>query len=272
MKPMTCEMLRNTLLAEPNPVRLPAELRGHFVECAPCSDFLRRFRELNAELAVLPAPDSNLRKHEFLMMLESAGPIIKSIPASRSGTFVPVRSWSRRMARPMLAMAACVAVGIGLWNVMPSSRKPASESPYARHELLEKLVRHNAVLAKADPADARTKFDTLTALVGDLEAETRNVLLAASPEDLVALAGMFETVIDRGLVKHAEGMNRFTDEDRSAILRNAAAKLAITADSISALSRTAAAPSQAALDRMHKAATDGKHTLNQLAAGVRARS
>ncbi|CAN5520696.1 hypothetical protein BH11PLA2_BH11PLA2_20290 [soil metagenome] len=267
MKPTTCDATRNLLLAEPNPNKVPTALRPHVDSCTGCREFLVRYSALHADLKSLPMPSSDLKKIEFLDMLENAGPIIKSVPAAPAGFAIPWKlTWSV-IAQPLAVTAATVAVGVGLWSVVPSKKATKTEVA-SHHELLQKFVAHNKTLANAKSDDARTRIETLSNLVDDLQSETARVAIVAQPEDMAALATMFEKVIRDGLEKQAEGMNKFANANRHDTLKAAADKLALTANGITQLARTAPSTSQPAFTRIQNAVLHGIQTLTRIAQGA----
>src|SRR4051812_18086499 len=110
----TCDAVRNRLLAEADPKRVPAEVRPHVAGCAACREFLSRYGQVEEAVAALPAPSSELAKVGFVDSVTSAGPIIRSVPSIAVRAF----SWRaalHRAAKPLAATAAVVAVGVGLW-------------------------------------------------------------------------------------------------------------------------------------------------------------
>jgi hypothetical protein len=265
---MTCNAVRNRLLAEPDPNRVPADLRPHVAGCAGCREFLGRYESLAKSIAALAAPQADLAKLTFVDSLTHAGPIIQSVPSLATSTF----SWKHLLsvaAKPIAATAAAVAVGVGIWAVS-GSRRPAQEMAGPRHELLKKVVEHNAALAKlSKPTDAKARIETLSELAVDLRTETREVMIAAHKEDLDSLAGMFESTVNDGLVKQAAKLDRMnlSPKDRKEILESAAEKLAAAADDANALTLSAPPHAKPALARMAETAKQGRTRLLQIASG-----
>jgi hypothetical protein len=263
---MTCDAIRNRLLAEPDPTRVPAELRPHVAGCAGCREFLVRYESLAKNIAALAAPQSDLAKMTFVDSLANAGPIIKSLPSLSTSAF----SWKQALriaAKPLAATAAAVAVGVGIWSIS-GTRRPAEQQAAHRHELLKKVVEHNAALARlSKPSDARARIEALSDLAVDLRTETHDVALVAPKEDLDALAGLFENAVNEGLVKQARKMDTMNVNPmvRKDILQSAADKLAAAADDANALSRNAPQQAKAALDRIADAATKGRSALLKIA-------
>lgn len=262
---MTCDALRNRLLAEPDPTRAPAELRPHLAGCAACREFVARYESLAANIAALAAPNSELAKLAFVENLTSAGPIIKSVPGVAASAF----SWKTALlvsAKPIAATAAAIAVGVGIWAVS-GSRRPASEQAGPRHELLKNVVAKHAALART--GDARSRILPLADLATDLRTETRELMLAAPKDDLDSLAAMFESVVNDGLVKQAAKIDLMNTppSERKALLENAADKLAAAADDANALMQNAPPHAKPALARIANTAARGRTALQKIVAG-----
>lgn len=258
---MTCDAIRNRLLAEPNPAQPAAELRAHLIDCGSCREFLTRYESVAAQIIALPAPQSELAKIAFLDSLGNAGPILRSTPAHR-----PSVHW-RSVAKPLAATAAALAVGIGLWAI--ATNRPTVNGPaYVRHDLLKRVVASNTMLART--ADARARIDALTNLANDLRGEARDVVNAAPTEDLNALAIMYEEVVTKGLVKQAEQMGdpaTTPPATRKAVLSAAAAKLAQAADEANEQARRASDVAKPAFVRIAASAAVGRSHLLRIADG-----
>jgi hypothetical protein len=258
-----CESIRNRLLAEADPLRVPADLKPHVTECAGCRAFLARYRALALDLKALPAPDSELKKLEFTQMLESDGPIIRSIPSTLAHSWFSPQAIFARVAKPLLATAAAVAVGLGVWSVIPGKR-PVTVPEYARHELLGKLVKHNATLAQKGEPDVRLR--TLAAIARDLETETARVALAANFDDLDTLATLYDKVVKDGLVKQADTMNKF-DPGLTKMLNDAATSLEASSLQLLALQKSASTLVKPVIGRMEATAANSGRELRKLAGG-----
>ncbi len=260
---MTCDAIQNRLLGEPDPLQPAAELRAHVKQCAACRDFSNRYETMARAIAALPAPTSELAKLTFTDSLTSAGPIIRSVPALTTRSF----SWRgiySATAKPLAATAAAIAVGLGIWAMVPASRiKP--EYVAARHDLLRKVVASNATLAQT--TDPKARIEVLTDMAADLRLETVDVVKAAPAEDLNSLATLYESVVNDGLVKQAQQLDKKAPATRHAVLNAAADKLAATMDDMNALIRNAPQQAQPALKRIGTAAEQGRTKLLRIARG-----
>jgi hypothetical protein len=271
---MSCDVIRNRLLALPDPAGVPADLRAHLDGCDPCRRYLDRYLLLNAELAALPAPPGGDAKAAFLDSLTAAGPVIKSIPTlpARTGS----GSW-RAVARrvplgPAAGLAAAVVVGVGLW-ANRGGPKPVQADPGVgtRHELLARVVALDGKLARAGTVQERIPL--LTDMAAALATETGGVYLAArTKDDTRSLADMFDRVVRDGIVKQA---GKFREEDRLVpaaerhrVLTAAIDALTAAAAETTAMVRSAPPQVKEDLERMAKRAEDGRQALLRLREGT----
>jgi len=262
---MNCEAIRNRLLAQPNPNRVPAELRPHVTDCRACREFLVRYDALARNIQSLSVPESERTKMAFLDSINHTGPIIRNVPGTPVSTFSG-KKFARRLIKPLASIAAAVAVGFGVWAISGSRKGPA-EVVAPRYDLLKKVVVANANLARSN--DPKVRIATLTELTTDIRKEAGDVVKAADEDDLVALAAMFEKVVDDGLVNQAKQLNPMTVAvaDRQRVLNDAAEKLAATADDVAELYRNAPPHAKASLSRIQEAAAQGRVKLLRIAGG-----
>lgn len=263
---MKCEAVQNRLLDLPDRAAVPAELGGHLDGCELCRRFAERAAVLDAELAALPAPSSELAKVAFVESLLAAGPVIRNVPAVAAGPSLVARL-RHLPARPLAATAAAVLVGVGTWAVWPAGKQAVVTKDPPRHELLQKVVKTNTELAAlAAPKDRVAK---LAGLAGDIRSETRALSKAAGYDELLSLTRMYETVVTKGVLPQAEQMTKFNTPpaDRQAALKAARAELAQTVAEVTDLVPSASPRVQPLLRRIAKAAQDGEARLVTLADG-----
>jgi hypothetical protein len=166
----------------------------------------------------------------------------------------------------LAATAAAVAVGVGIWAVS-GPKRPQQEVVAARHELLRKVVAHNAALAQT--GDPKARLAKLTELTDDLRGETKDIIHAAPKDDLASLAGMFEKVVTDGLIQQAKSLNRMTmtPAEYQAILTATAQKLEAAENDANELLNRASPLAKPELARIAKAAANGRSELLRLAHG-----
>ena len=266
---MTCEAVQNRLLALPDPMSATGDVRDHCEQCERCAPFAARAVELDAELAAIVVPAYSPEvKAAFLARIRMAGPVIQSVPSPLFRSSVSLKELlSRIPVRPILAVAAAVVVSLGIWSVVPAKRLPVPEPEAMRHDLLKKVVRYNTDLAVlTGPKD---KIAKLSELAVDLRNETRALSLAAQKDEMVSLAGMFDKVVQEGIVTQAGLWNPLTTTpgERQAVLNAAASELIQTANEANTLATSASMQVQPQLLRIAKTARDGHTRLTKIANG-----
>ncbi len=265
---MKCDAIQNRMLDLPNVAELPAELHAHVSGCELCTRFRERARALAADLAVLPAPSSELAKLAFLDSLIAAGPVIRTVPVSLDTGSTSLKDLFRKLPiRPLAGIAAAVLVGTGVWFTLPEPRPPVAKTEAPRHELLKKVVNWNTELAAVSaPKDRVAK---LAGLAADLRGEARTLSKSAEKDDMLSLALMYDKVVAQGIVQQAEKMTLFNTPvaERQATIKLAMSELSQTASEVTALVPTASPKVQPLLQRIAKTARDGEARLLKVANG-----
>ncbi|QEL15924.1 hypothetical protein [Limnoglobus roseus] len=264
---MKCEAVQNRLLDVPDLTAVPAELSAHLDGCELCRRFAERAQVLNAELAALPVPSSELAKIAFVESLLAAGPVIRSVPTPMVAGLSLQDLLRKIPLRPVVTTAAAVLVGVGTWAVWPTSKTTTTAKDAPRHELLQKVVKTNTELALLTaPKDRVTK---LASLAGDIRSETRALSKAAEYDEMLSLTKMYENVVTKGVLPQAEQMTKFNTPlpERQAALKAARAELSQTVTDVTDLVPLASPRVQPLLKRIAKAAQDGEARLVKLADG-----
>src|SRR5689334_5914162 len=146
---MTCDVIRNRLLALPDLGRLPDDLRAHLVSCDPCMAWLAKARKLDGAIANLSAPSSAEAKAAFLDYLTADGPIIKAVPMlDGPPRFSFVAAAKKLDWRVVSGLAAATLVGVGIWG-FAGGNKPNTDVAGPKHELLAKGVDFAAAMSVA---------------------------------------------------------------------------------------------------------------------------
>lgn len=269
---MRCDTAQNRLLALPDPDRPTDDLRAHLAGCERCRRYAERAAGLDADLAALPAPPSADARAAFLESLAAAGPVIRTVPTAPFRSSVSLWGLAARVRwKPVFATAAAVLVAVGVWSALPGPKPPPVERDGPRSELVKKVVRYNTELAKA--SDPRERVTKLAELAADLQAETRDVYLAAQTgetDQLRSLANMFEQVVGDGIVRQAKAIGPFGPvTERQKVLKETAARLAAAAAEADQLRTTAAqAHAKVSLAKMAAAARNGQAVLLKIAEGT----
>lgn len=263
---MNCQTIQNKVLALPDPRKVPEPLRTHLDACPACLGWWHQAVRLERLLEQLPAPIPPADKKAVLVEeLNTAGPIIKSVPTAGRGT-APARQFlTRRTAAYAGGLAAAVLVAIGvarLFTSPPPGKPDVVVLP--RHPLLEKIVQRDVALAREASPEERLKI--LGGLADDLLAETQSLARVASPEDLDELAETFHMVVNDGIVTRAQKLPlRLTPDQRAALLAGLADRLARAGTQAEQIRRESPPGSQPALQRIANIARDGQKRLLALA-------
>ena len=199
--------------------------------------------------------------------LSAIGPVITSRP---SLTRSPLIRW-RELTRPVGGLAAAIAVGIGLWSVVPGKKAVGPEPEFARHELLKKVVSLDVELAHLRDPDPKIRIPKLAEMAEAIRLESRDVHPAARDKDQMrSLAGMYRKLVFSGIVAQANKISRFEPVGpRKAILQDTAAQLAVAAAESKQLAAAPGTPVTAkeSLEDMAQAAEEGRKELLELANG-----
>ena len=266
---MSCDELQNLILALQDPMSPTADLLTHLNTCAACRSVQAQATQIDALIAALPVPSSAIARQACLNRVLEVGPVIQSVPVTissrtRSGNhkpFAPLASWLRGMNWQYPAgLAAATLLAVGVWWAIPGKRGPAPEmAEKPRHQLLTQEVDHYVKLSAANTATARMAIWTDWAT--DIGQESRVIHKVAQPEDMAALAAMFEKTVNRGVVAQAEKMQTVPPAERHAALTTAIDKLAVAMADADALARSAPTVTQKYFTRMSETARDARQIL-----------
>ena len=257
---MTCDVIRNRLLALPDLTGLPDDLRAHLVSCDPCTAWLAKARKLDFAVANLPAPTSAEAKAAFLDYLTADGPIIKAVPEFDRSKRVAVGWFDWRVAS---GLAAAALVGVGLWAFSDGGKKP-TEVAGPKHELLARGVDFVAAMSQAKTPQGRTTASV--AMAGDLRNEVKDLYLNAPVEDLDKLAEFYEKVVTRGLVPQAEQLVRVDVRERHDLWQRVRGHFAGVAKDAAEMQTRARPEAVPALKRIQQSAVAGQKTVDRLIA------
>jgi hypothetical protein len=242
---MNCEAVQRRLLGIVSPNRLPSELRAHLAYCGACRAWRRRVVRLERSVALLPVPRSRA-KARFIHQFASTPP--KAMdggkePAPRSPEHRTEREpdGGRRLARLVLSMVcsrrfagaaaglaavlllALVATRLHGWMVQPQLLKIQPPADSARGA--------PGLGSNVTPAERVAMLSTMAEiLASDLVPLAR----AASGDELMTLAKLYEEVVRQGILPQARSLS---DAERLAMLGAVVDQLTKTAGSAEQLAR-----------------------------------
>jgi hypothetical protein len=233
---MNCSVLQRRLLELEKPDRPPPEVRAHLAACAGCRRWQRRLLLIEQRVPLIPVPPSSAKSAVMRRVLAEPAPAAKEPSRAEPPKFRPFSPTAAPGYRgpQKIALATALAAGlvlfaIGFWSLQPPKEPPKQ---HFSDSLTARLVQHDLKLAAATKPQEKVKV--LAALAEDLHGETRALAKVARPEDLRALAGLYEKV-GQGLVTQAENLSF---GERSQVLDRIMQQLADTADDAQELAKT----------------------------------
>ena len=267
---MKCDVVQNRLLALADLRRVPDDLRGHLDGCDACRACLALAGRLDELVAAVPVPPSDdAVRLAFLDRLTELGPIIKRLPAfprvsDSSATLRAVLARTGRW-RTLAGLAAGVLVAGGVWWAVSTTDTGAPPAAAHRHDLLNKVIRHDAALAKAGTAPE--KLTILAARADDLREEARGMYLAAQDGEMRTLARWYDETVSDGIVVLADKHlpPHMDAAERRALFAALDRKLAADEAEAARLADQAPPPTRPGLLRMAASAKAGRARLQAIA-------
>jgi hypothetical protein len=281
---MNCEALHSRLLGSEKPDRLTAEVAAHLKSCAACRKWQRRLVHLERNVALLPVAPAPRGKAEFVRQFVAAElePLSaeREAPSESTNGVTTVQTWkfeklatalrtslqapratlnafpapARRRIAAVLA-ASLLLLAFGLWINSPTF--PFTPKP--PDPLLASVVERDLRLAAAKSPSERV--ETLADLADDLQGSTRSLINHGQPDDLKALANLYEQVVRDGIVAQASSLS---PAEKARLLKGIAQRLADAGDEAEKLIKVLPESSAAPLNIIVRAARDGDRDLRNL--------
>lgn len=257
---MNCQSIQNRILALPDPRLLPEALRDHVNACPGCLAWWKQAARIERILAELPVPPAPADKKSTLLQ-ELSGPVIHTVPAIERRSF-GTRFWSAPAVRTLAGLAAAVLIAVGGWLMVRPANGPqtAAGSP-PRDPFLERIVSHDLALAQARTADQR--LDVLGSLAGDLSTEAQSLSKIANQDELRDLSGMFQKVVNEGIVEQARKMPdlALSQTQKKELYKRLSEKLTEAGRQADEAARESPPHAQPALKTISETARDGQAKL-----------
>ena len=270
---MNCRSYQESLLKLDLPDQAPAELQTHLGGCEQCRELQRRLVLLQDSVKQLPLPAA-LSRLEFLQRFLSADaadlangtltggatePAAMPLPAPTIPDLAqqkrPPWIWYTVMALACAMGLAVVAIRL-LWHeeVVPPVAATAGLNP-----VIQRLVDCNRRLAHG--ATAQTQVEALADMADDLFVEAQRHA-RNQPEEVKAMAALFEKVVKDGVLKSA---SRLPPERRRTILTPIIDRLSRTAQEAETVAVKSDSQAADSLRRLGDVARQGGNDLRQLA-------
>jgi hypothetical protein len=280
---MNCQAVQNHLLRSERPDHPSFSVSAHLKSCADCRAWSRRLIHVERNVALLPVPAAPMGKAEFVRRFVGGEPVRPAVEpadaaavngrtsfqiwkfehlaaALRSTLHAPrntldsVPAPARRRIAAVMA-AALLFLALGLWTSGPHF--PANWQPQP-DVLLAKVMQHDVRLAS--PLSAKQRVETLADLADALQTDAREMADAASPGDLEALAGMYEHVVQEGIVKQTLAAPA---ADRATVAEGIGERLHTTSEDAERVARSQPEEKAAPLHAIARAARAGEQQLPQ---------
>jgi hypothetical protein len=256
---MNCQTFQNHVLSLPEPRELPEPLVGHANGCAACVAWWRRAARLEGLLATLPVPAAPADKKNALLD-ELSGPVIQPLPRFERRSL-----WSIPAVRTFAGLAAAVMIAVGGWMmVRPGPGTPIVAAKESRDPFLDRIVQRDLALAKAGKPTER--LDVLGDLADDLSTEARSLSKIAQPDELRDLSGMFQKVVNEGIVEQARKLpeHSLTQSQKNELLNRLSQKLVTAGRQAEDASKESPPHAQPALKTISDTARDGQTKLKAI--------
>jgi hypothetical protein len=167
----------------------------------------------------------------------------------------------RRLAAALAASLLLMAMG--MWAKYGPHGPLNPDSGSGRMDpFLAQLLQRDLKLAGA--RTQRERVETLANLADDLQVRTQMVAEVADAEDLIALAALYEGVVEKGLLPQARGL---TPADKDRVIPDVAGRLDRAATRVEQLARDKPNVSAAPLHTIANAARSGQRELHDLLGG-----
>lgn len=200
---MNCKAVRTTVLGLEQLDQPPPDAAGHLADCGACRDWLRRLTQMERCVSQLPVPASAAKSAVIARILSEPRPR----PAAPEPLWVQRERRLKRLAvaAAMSAALVLIAVGMLVWQHANRTQTNVVERPKpppAEETLLAGLMKNNLNLASAKTS--RQRVEALADVAENLQSELRSLIDVANPEDLTALARLYERVMRQGIVPQAK--------------------------------------------------------------------
>jgi hypothetical protein len=198
---MSCNIVRQRLLASERPDKPAAEEARHLANCAGCRSWLRRLAHLEQLLSLIPVPASS-PPPALIEMLQAAplGPLVA--PTRLQPSAGPRREGGRQKLALSLSLAATLALfALGWWAlphtpVTPPAKEERSSLVKGKRfrDVLEKRLKE----AQTPPDRVMVVADLAGVLLAEAQAHPRNAAGVAR------LARDFRELMDNDLKREAD--------------------------------------------------------------------
>lgn len=226
---MNCQQCQRLLLECDDPGTQPLDAAAHLAECLACQAWQKRLLKIESNVPRVPVPPSQAGDKLKRFFLEPA-PVPASAPTP--AVLPGPRRWHTwiRVAGGLAAAVLLALVGIWLGRlasrlvqppVAQQQEQPLPEPPALAGSLAAQVLDCDLRLAQTD--DPRERLAVLAEIANLLQGETQPLTRAAAAQELAKLAGLYDQVLQKGVVARAADVPR---AQRKSALEPVVAKLA----------------------------------------------
>jgi hypothetical protein len=269
---MNCLAVQTKILSLPDPRVIPTPLLTHVSDCAACRVWAKQAARLESLLEQLPVPPAPGNKKAEMIDDLAGGDLVIFRPhvgmarESFARTFIRFLEQNKMVAGG-LAVAILVVLG-GWWMLNgPTNTSTVSATPPRKDPFLEKMVRWDVDLAKAQTAEKR--LEILGGMAEGITNQTRSLARVVNKEELWDLARWYDKVVNDGVVKQANKLPfpTMTIDERAKHKEQISALAKQLGETATQAEKMTEVPPDAkpALEKIAKAAREGEEKLRKLA-------
>jgi hypothetical protein len=285
---MKCETIQSRLLESERPDLLPVEVAAHLKSCSACRKLQRSVAHLERNIRLVSVPPAPNGKAAFVRQFLAAE--LEASSAENEGASESVNGKTTiqpfKFERLAAALRSTLQAPRATLNSVPAPARRriafvlaasllflaflfwANHGPHGpfvpkpADPLLAEVMDCDLRLAAANSPSER--MGPLADLADKLQSRTLSLREHGRPEDLIALADLYEQVVRDGIVAQAQSLKSLPLEERARILESIANRLIDASNETEKQAAVLPESSRAPLDSITRAARAGDNALREL--------